>query len=108
MNASTKCHVKAMRETIEISLIAGCVALFSDLVWLSHDILVNGLSIIYTLVGLGLFSGLILTGVALYHHHWSNVKCATTPTEEKLQQLNILLRSIEIHSVITKINVDKD
>jgi hypothetical protein len=105
---NTKCHINAMRETIEISLIAGCVALFSDLIWLSHDILSNGLSAIYVIVGTGLIAGLALTGIALYHHHWSNVKCATTPTEEKIQQLNILLRSIEAHSILTKIHLDSD
>lgn len=74
MKATQKCHVSAMMDVIEIALIASIVALVADLTWVLHDIVANGMSVVYAFIGGGLFIGLVLTGVSLYKHHVILVK----------------------------------
>jgi len=73
MRTLTKCHIKALKESIELTIIGGLVALVADLGWLLHDILTNGLSIYYILVGTGLLTGTIITASALFAHHDKSV-----------------------------------
>lgn len=69
MNITTKCHLKALGDTVELSLCAGVTAIVADLVWLTHDILSNGLSAVYSAVATGLLLGLIITAIALWNYH---------------------------------------
>jgi len=75
MKLSTKCHFKALSNTIEMSLVASTIALIADVCWLTHDIVTNGMSATYAGVGAGLIAGLIATTVALVGHHRNQVKC---------------------------------
>lgn len=67
-------HVKALSETIELSLISGLLALVSDIAWMAHDIASNGLSVWYGCVLFGLTLALLLLIKATLKHHHANVK----------------------------------
>ena len=62
-------HKKAFLTNFEIACEAAILALVADLVWLSHDIMANGLSLWYIIVFIGLFTGTGLTVFALVRHH---------------------------------------
>lgn len=64
-----KCHIQTLADAIELSLIASLIALFADTIWVIHDVHQNGMSCIYIVIFIGLSSGLIITGVALFRHH---------------------------------------
>lgn len=67
-------HVKALGETIELSLISGVLALISDIAWMAHDVQANGMSLWYGFVLAGLGAALILLLKATLKHHEANVK----------------------------------
>lgn len=69
MGNSTKTHLKAFLTNFEIACEAGVLALVSDLLWVVHDVLQNGLSLWYVTIFSGLSIGTILTAFALYRHH---------------------------------------
>ena len=58
----------------EIVSLAGVTALVGDLIWLCHDLIVNGFSITYLVVAIGLLIGIIGTFLALHRHYHRNVK----------------------------------
>lgn len=66
---NTTYHKKAFLTNFEIACEAGILALVADLVWLTHDVISNGISIWYILIFLGLSLGLGLTIFALLRHH---------------------------------------
>lgn len=69
-----KCHLCALRNAVELSLIASLISLCSDLYWLVHDISANGMSQAYCSIFIGLLLGNLLTLKALYSHHCDCVK----------------------------------
>ncbi len=62
-------HIKAFLTNFELACEAGILALMADLLWLTHDIVVNGAGIVYGVVGMGLAGGILLTSYALVRHH---------------------------------------
>lgn len=64
-----KKHIKAFLTNFEIACEAGILALIADILWLTHDIVDNGMSIWYGFIFIGLVSGLWLTIFALVRHH---------------------------------------
>lgn len=68
-NLLKQTHTKAFLTNFEIACEAGIIALAADLIWLTHDIIANGLSVTYVVVGTGLFVGLVLTTFAAVRHH---------------------------------------
>ena len=62
-------HKKAFLTHFEMALEWAILIIASDLVWLVHDIIVNGIKIWYVVVGLGLSTGLIGTIYVLTKHH---------------------------------------
>lgn len=72
--------------SFEVAAGAGIFALVSDEFWLLHDILTNGLSIWYILVGIGLLVGIIVTGYAWYHHHKHVIKKRMRRAEKRKQE----------------------
>lgn len=65
----TQLHLKAFMSHFELACEFGILVILTDLGWLSHDILSNGLSLSYVLIGLGLITGLVGTSYVLYRHH---------------------------------------
>ena len=61
---------RAVRTLSDFELAAGggIIALIADVCWLIHDILMNGFTIYYTLVGIGLVIGILITGSAWIRH----------------------------------------
>lgn len=100
MRLTTKCHIKALRNTIELSLIASLTALIADLGWLIHDIHGNGLSVVYVSVGTGLIIGIVLTGFAVYNHHTGNVQC---DIQEMYKKKLAVVRALNAKSKIDEI-----
>jgi hypothetical protein len=64
-------HSEAFLSNFEVACEAGIFALIGDILWLVHDITINGLSAWYLGVLFGLTVGLGLTILALYRHHMS-------------------------------------
>ena len=61
--------VKPMKlDAIEVGALAGLMALTSDLVWVVHDVVVNGMSVWYGCVGTGLSLALLVTGAGWVQH----------------------------------------
>jgi len=74
MRLTTKCHLKALSNTVELSLAASVTALVADVCWLAHDVITNGMSVTYAAVGTGLVIGLSVTVYAMIRHHKDSVK----------------------------------
>jgi hypothetical protein len=74
MNVLNEKTIKALKTDFELIGIAGSLALLADLIWLSHDIYVSGISIWYSIVGLGLLSALLVSLFIIYRHNASYVK----------------------------------
>lgn len=62
-------HTKAFLGNFELACIFGIWICTTDLVWLTHDILSNGLSVWYVVVGFGLIVGNLGTLFVLVRHH---------------------------------------
>lgn len=69
-----RAHIRAMSSTMELIIIASLVALIADLSWIAHDIYYNGLSVWYSVVFTGIFSGTAMTLYALRKHHRDTVQ----------------------------------
>lgn len=67
--SNTELHIKAYLTNFEVALEAGILVIIADILWLLHDILVNGLSVYYTSIGLLMSIGLLISIYALYKHH---------------------------------------
>lgn len=65
----SKFHRRAFLTNFEIACEFAIIALLADLLWLSHDVVQNGFSLCYGLVGTGLTLGILGTSFALIRHH---------------------------------------
>lgn len=74
MSVKRKCHMKALAETLELSLIGGLLASSVDLLWIVSDILHNGLKAHYFIIFIGLFLSTIILTISLVRHHRDNYK----------------------------------
>jgi hypothetical protein len=66
--------MKALAETLELSLIGGLLASSVDLLWVCMDILHNGVSAHYVIIFIGLFLATGVLSVSLKRHHQDNYK----------------------------------
>lgn len=81
-------HKKAFLTHFEIACEFGALICLTDLFWLSHDIMTNGLNIHYIIVGIGLSIGLIGTLWVLIKHHKAYTHRAFKKLkDEKLEKL---------------------
>jgi hypothetical protein len=69
MTKHTQAHLKAFMSHFELACEFGILICLTDIVWLFHDITANGLSLTYSLIFLGLVTGLLGTVYVLYKHH---------------------------------------
>lgn len=69
-----KAHIKAMSSTMEIIIIASVIALIADFGWVCHDVIDNGISFWYGLIGGGLMIATLMTVYALRKHHLDSVE----------------------------------
>ena len=53
----------------EIVSLSGVIALGGDFIWLTHDLIVNGVSITYLIIAIGLGMGIVGTLYALRRHY---------------------------------------
>ncbi len=75
MNSIKKqCHLKAMAETLEISLMGGLLASSFDTLWILMDMKSNGIQVHYVVILVALILSTILMSVALIRHHRINVR----------------------------------
>lgn len=65
----SKMHIKLLKSPFELACIFGAWICATDLLWLLHDIAVNGISITYCIILIGLITGLVGTVICLIHHH---------------------------------------
>ncbi len=61
--------LKASLTNFELACIAGVVIIVSDMTWLAHDIIHNGFSIIYGVIGGGMLIGLLSTIAVIVRHN---------------------------------------
>lgn len=62
-------HINAFLTNFELACELAIIITTADLIWLLHDILQNGLSIVYSLIGILLIIGLVGTSFVVYRHH---------------------------------------
>lgn len=93
MSAISSNRMKALSSNFEIVCIVSTIALIGDMVWLTHDILVNGMSLWYAIVGSGLITGIIGTITVLIRHYRTSVYWLNKETlKEKLKIAKARLR----------------
>ena len=66
---STDIHRRAFLTHFEMACEFAVLITSADLIWLLHDVIANGLSITYIIVGSALLIGLLGTAYVLYKHH---------------------------------------
>ena len=71
LKSVSQAHNRAFLTNFELACEAGMLAILIDILWLSHDIVLNGLSVWYSFILLGFVSALVFTGIVLYRHHVS-------------------------------------
>lgn len=71
-----KCHVKALSENLELSLIGGVSASGIDSYWVIMDTIHNGIQWHYIIIFIGLMLSTGLLSVALRRQHVCNVRQA--------------------------------
>ena len=62
-------HTKAFLTNFEMACEFSAITVAADLIWVAHDILINGLAISYVVIAVLLLIGLIGTIYVLYRHH---------------------------------------
>lgn len=67
----SRATLKALGSYFEIACIMSLVVIAADMTWLLHDILINGLSITYTIIGTGMLIGFIGTLYVTIAHNRS-------------------------------------
>ena len=65
--------------SFEIASLGGIWALMSDLNWVLHDVIYNGLSFWYLAIGSGIALGIVVCGYAWYKHHKQHIKHRHAP-----------------------------
>lgn len=76
MTTNIDLHIKALSSGVELALISGVVSLGADILWLVHDVVANGMSVVYGTVGFGLIAGVLIAVYALYKIHTNKVNKA--------------------------------
>ena len=66
---SMQLHTRAFLTNFEMACEFGILITAADVVWLLHDILTNGVSLSYILIGILLLIGLIGLVYVIYRHH---------------------------------------
>ena len=75
MKTITQCHIRAIKELVEMISIGGVVAIVADLCWIAHDIAVSEIARPgLWAVGAGLLTAFFISGYGLYHYHVGSVK----------------------------------
>jgi hypothetical protein len=93
MSIETRHRLSAMRSHFELACIAGMAVIVADILWLSHDIYVNGFSIVYGVIGSFMIIGLIATVIIVYQHNSKIVRYLNkTLLESKLDKLHRKLK----------------
>lgn len=64
-----KSIISGIISDFEAVALAGALVIGADMFWLLHDILTNGISIVYTVIGLMMLSGFTLTIMVIYRHN---------------------------------------
>lgn len=76
MTTNIDLHIKALSSGVELALVSGVVSLGADVLWLAHDVVANGMSVIYGMVGSGLMTGILIAVYALCKIHTGKVNKA--------------------------------
>lgn len=84
--------VRAALTNFELAAIAGVAVILADMVWLTHDIVVNGFSVWYGIVGSMMILGLSATVGVIARHNRAHV-VRTTHTELKAELRNCKRKS---------------
>lgn len=69
MSVKYKHTVKAIGTNFELSCLFGLIITLADFVWLCHDILVNGISVTYCIIGSSLLIGALGIIFIIYRHN---------------------------------------
>lgn len=65
----TSIHTKAFLSNFELACEWGILTVIGDIVWLTHDILANGMSLWYAFIGMTFILGIVGLVYVLYRHH---------------------------------------
>lgn len=74
MSVIHKHTIKAVATNFELSCIFGLVITLGDFVWLIHDVIDNGISTTYCVVGMLLIVGMLGLVYIIYRHNISLVR----------------------------------
>jgi hypothetical protein len=74
MRVTSRCHIKALSENLELGLIGGVLASAVDSFWVVCDIYHNGMSTHYMIILTTLLLSTLILTIATVRHHRSNVK----------------------------------
>ena len=75
MRTTTRCHLIAVQELVELISIGGLVAIIGDLFWVGHDIFVSEISRpgLWCILGI-LLIAFTITSIGVVNYHKQNVK----------------------------------
>ena len=88
-----KLHLDIFKSDFESICILSLLIVFSDMIWLFHDIVANGLNLCYIIIGSGLLIGLIGILIIAWRHHKKYIL---------LYRNNLLNSRIKINKLLLK------